>query len=106
MDRDWKYMVMWEFQVQAEVRARFEEAYGTSGVWARLFGSGEGYVSTELIRDMERAGRYITMDFWVSREAFEKFRQENADRYHALDAECEELTENEKKIGEFERLAG
>ena len=104
MDRDWKYVVIWEFHVQAGVRDRFEEAYGSNGVWARLFESGVGYARTELIRDVDQTGRYITLDFWASREAFETFREANRGRYHALDKECEAFTESEKRIGEFERL--
>ena len=106
MDRDWKFVVIWEFHVQADGREKFEEAYGINGVWARFFESAEGYVRTELIRDTERAGCYVTLDFWSSKQSYEQFRQASADRYRAVDAECEALIESETKIGAFERLAG
>src|SRR5512135_3081812 len=106
MGRDWLYVVIWEFRVRPGMEAAFEEAYGPQGAWSRLFGSGEGYLRTELIRDLETTGRYLTLDFWSSRQAYEQFRIANAERYRAIDAECETLTESENRTGEFQRVAG
>lgn len=101
MDRDWQYLVIWEFHARRGMEAAFENAYGPQGAWSRLFGSGEGYLRTELVRDLETTGRYLTMDFWSSKQAYEQFRLANADQYRAIDEECEELTASESKLGEF-----
>jgi quinol monooxygenase YgiN len=49
-------------------------------------------------------GRYLTLDLWVSRAAYEKFRADHAAEYRAIDAQCEALTEHEAEVGRFERL--
>lgn len=106
MSEDWGHLIVWEFRAKAGIEQRFEQSYGPNGAWARFFATGEGYVRTELSRDLQVEGRYMTLDFWVSREAYEKFREANADRYHAIDAECEAMTESEVEIGSFERVTG
>jgi heme-degrading monooxygenase HmoA len=104
MDGDWKYLVIWEFRVQRGMEAAFEKSYGPEGIWARLFRNGEGFVATELSRDEKKPGRYLTLDFWSSQEAYESFRAAHAARYKEIDAECEEMTESEIEIGKFARI--
>jgi heme-degrading monooxygenase HmoA len=99
----WGYVVMWEFRVRLEMVERFENAYGQNGQWARLFTPAEGYLATELVRDVQAAGRYVTLDFWKSREAYEDFRERHQAEYKAVDLECEALTESEVELGAFVR---
>ena len=82
----------------------FEEAYGSDGIWAQLFQQGEGFVGTELSRDLKDARRYLTLDFWESNAAYEKFRMERVSDYAAIDARCESLSEFERELGQFERV--
>lgn len=100
----WGYLIVWDFRVQAERQRHFEEIYGPDGAWVQLFRRGEGYLGSELVRDLEQTGRYLTMDFWKSRSAHERFRERFLAEYEAIDQQCEQLTEAEVKIGEFERL--
>jgi heme-degrading monooxygenase HmoA len=100
----WGYIIVWEFRPRQGAEARFEEAYGPQGVWAKLFARGEGFVGTELNRDLKDAGRYITVDLWVSRGAFEAFRAGHQAEYTAIDQQCEALTAEEKPLGTFQRL--
>jgi heme-degrading monooxygenase HmoA len=101
----WRYLIIWEFRVRAGMEKRFEEAYRPQGEWAQFFSQGPGYVRTELNHDLKDGRRYVTLDFWVSREAYENFRQQHASEYAALDQKFEELTEKEWEIGKFERIA-
>ena len=75
------YLVVWQFRPRPETKQRFEEAYGPHGPWARLFASAEGFIRTELNRDLKDSGRYLTLDFWVSKEAYEAFRANHAPEY-------------------------
>src|SRR5215472_2439052 len=104
MQADWGYVVIWEFRVQPGMEADFERAYGSEGGWAQLFRTGDGFSGTELHRDVSVPGRYVTLDFWSSGEAYQRFRQRNAARYAAIDAECQSLTESEVEIGSFARV--
>jgi heme-degrading monooxygenase HmoA len=101
---NWGYVVVWEFRPRSGLEGRFEELYGPRGPWARLFASGEGFVATELNRDLKDSGRYLTLDFWKSREAYNAFRAKHAAEYAAIDRECEALTAEENSLGAFERI--
>jgi [ribosomal protein S18]-alanine N-acetyltransferase len=98
------FIVAWRFTVRPAHRRDFEYAYGQRGEWVRLFRSGEGYIRTELHRDSENTARYVTLDFWSSREQYEAFRKRTKSAYRAIDAKCERLTENEELLGEFADL--
>ena len=98
-----KFTAVWEFQVSADKRRVFERAYGPNGDWAKLFCRGEGYIRTELIRDRDAPGRYLTLDFWTSRLAYQKFRRQNLAKYKAIDKRGAALTQSERCIGEFQR---
>ena len=100
----WGYVVIWEFRPRKGAETRFEEAYGPKGVWARFFARGEGFVATELNRDLKDAGRYVTLDLWVSKDAYDTFRAAHEAKYQTIDQQCESLTAEEKSIGAFERL--
>lgn len=95
------YVILWEFHIKSGSESRFEQVYGPEGDWARFFKQGEGYVATELIRDVKNPRRYVTMDYWVSRTAHESFRERWMDEYKRLDAQCESLTEREMPLGSF-----
>lgn len=100
---EWGYVVVWEFKVRAQAESRFEKAYGADGEWARLFRQDNSYFGTELIRDVKVGRQYVTLDFWRSKLAYDKFREEHRSEYKAIDAKCEELTEMEREIGSYER---
>jgi len=105
MSREAGFVAIWEFRVHKGTAARFEEVYGPTGTWGTFFRAGNGYLGTELIRDLSVQGRYVTLDFWTSKEAYDAFRGEYSARYHELDAECEDLTESEQEIGQFARVS-
>jgi heme-degrading monooxygenase HmoA len=96
------YIIVWEFIVRAEHRYEFESVYGSNGEWARLFAASADYRQTQLLRDLSDPLRYVTLDFWGSRAAHDRFRQEQAKEYNVLDERCERLTVTENKLGEFE----
>ena len=95
------YVVLWEFIIRADSAGEFEAIYGPQGEWAALFAKGEGYRETQLMRDTSDALRYLTLDFWTSREAHDRFRREHEREYMALDKRCERLTVKEHRLGEF-----
>jgi heme-degrading monooxygenase HmoA len=99
------FVVVWEFQVCSAKRREFERVYCSDGVWAKLFRRGEGYIRTDLVRDLRTPGRYLTLDFWASREAYARFKKENRAEYQAIDERCASLTESEVRVGEFQMSA-
>ena len=99
----WSYLIIWEFRVRAG-GGRFEKVYGPLGDWARFFARDDGYVRTELNHDLKDSRRYTTLDFWISEDAYENFREQHASEYAVLDHKFEVLTESELEIGKFERV--
>jgi heme-degrading monooxygenase HmoA len=95
-------MYAWEFEVAPEHQAAFVRAYGPDGDWVRLFRRAPGYVRTELLRDLARPARFVTLDHWESPEAFAAFRARYAAEFEAIDARCQALTLSEREIGRFE----
>ena len=83
---------------------RFDKVYGPLGDWARFFARDDGYVRTELNHDLKDSRRYTTLDFWISEDAYENFREQHASEYPVLDHKFEVLTESELEIGKFERV--
>ena len=96
------FVALWEYEVKPGYEKRFEKAYGPDGDWVRLFRGDLHYQETRLVREAFRLGVYLTMDFWNSREAYEKFIATHRGEYKALDAAGEELTNSERRLGWYE----
>ena len=93
------HVIVWEFRVRPDAETRFIEKYGPDGIWARFFRGGQGYIRTELVKDVAERGRFLTLDYWHSEEEFKRFRDQNQAEYKRIDRECEELTEAESYLG-------
>jgi heme-degrading monooxygenase HmoA len=102
---EWGYLIMWEFQVRTGMEKRFAKIYGAEGDWARLFHQDASYIGTELIHHFNGEQTYVTLDFWTSPQAYDKFRKQHLANYKALDRKCEALTESEREIGRFVRVS-
>lgn len=94
--------VVWEFEVAEDKAQEFERAYDGEGEWVRLFRGGPGYQGTTLLRDSDKPRRYVTVDRWTTRAAYDAFRAAHKDEYAAIDARCVTLTTAERLIGYFE----
>jgi heme-degrading monooxygenase HmoA len=99
------YVILWEFRVAPEREAAFQAAYGPDGAWARLFARGAGFIGVELLRCVDEAGRYVTVDRWRSRADFDAFKDTLGADYEALNRELEHLKAGETRIGAFEAAA-
>ncbi len=95
------HAIVWEFWTRPGREEEFARVYGPNGVWARLFARGDGFVATELLRDVADRGRFVTIDRWTSPAAFSAFLDRWTDDYRALDRRCEALTDRETALGTF-----
>ena len=93
------YEIFWEYEVHPEQAAAFESLYGAGGDWASLFREADGYVETLLFRDTDRPTRYLTIDRWRSRAAFDAFVESAGPAYAALDRWGDALTVSERRLG-------
>jgi hypothetical protein len=95
------FCYIWEFRVNPLRIDEFESAYGPDGLWTRLFKKAPDYIRTELLEDSVEMNRYITIDYWVDRSAYEQFKQDFSAEFESLDKACQSYTESERHIGDF-----
>ena len=94
------------FSYEARDGPEFERAYGPDGKWGQFFRGGAGYVGTELLRDLESPGRYLVIDRWQSREAYQAFVEANRDEYMRRVDESAFHYDHELRLGTFENVWG
>jgi heme-degrading monooxygenase HmoA len=98
------FVALWEYEVKPGGEERFENAYGPDGDWVRLFRSDSSYRETRLLRDPFRPTIYLTLDFWSSRQAYEKFLAEHHAEYQTIDEASAGLTSSERRVGWYEMV--
>ena len=84
--------------------APFERVYGADGGWAAFFRQGRGYIGTELLKDVEQPGRYLVVDRWESREAYNAFVESHRDEYMRRVDETAFMYQQELRFGTFESV--
>jgi heme-degrading monooxygenase HmoA len=92
------------FSYEVKDHAEFERVYGSDGAWAQFFGTGGGFIGTELLRDVEHPSRFLVIDRWESKEAYNAFAEENRDEYMRRVDETAFLYEQELRFGTFENV--
>jgi heme-degrading monooxygenase HmoA len=92
------------FSYEARDVAAFEAAYGPEGDWAGFFGGADGFVGTELLRDVEIPGRYLVIDRWESAEAYNAFAAEHREEYMRRVDDTRFLYDQELRFGTFENV--
>jgi len=93
------YRIVWQYDVRPERAAEFEQVYGPEGDWVQFFRSSADFLGTELYRTDQAPSRYITVDAWRSRPAYESFRKLHSERYAKLDEWCGQFTVHERTLG-------
>ena len=97
-------MIALVFSYEVSDTTEFERVYGPEGAWAQFFRAGRGYVGTELLGDLEQSGRYLVIDRWESRDAYNAFVEANRDEYMRRVDETAFLFDQELRLGTFEAL--
>jgi len=82
----------------------FEGVYGAEGEWSEFFRRGRGYIGTELLKDVEQPGRYLVIDRWESRDAYNAFVESHRDEYMRRVDESVFLYDQELRFGTFENV--
>jgi heme-degrading monooxygenase HmoA len=96
------YWIVWSFDVKPEQVKAFERVYGPQGEWIQLFGRAPGFAGSELRRETDRVGHYLTIDRWQSRADYQQFQDAFGSEYDRLDTKCKRMADVETKIGDFE----
>ena len=97
-------MIALVFVYDASQEDEFRRVYGAGGDWETFFRGGRGYVGTELLRDVEQRGRFLVVDRWESRDAYNTFVQEHREEYIRRVDETVFLYDHELRLGTFENV--
>ena len=93
------YRLVWEFDVKPVKVAEFEKIYSPEGRWSVFFNLSPDYMGTQLYRNTQDENRFVAVDQWRSRTAYETFRKANAAEYSTLDEWCRQLLSHERMLG-------
>jgi heme-degrading monooxygenase HmoA len=96
-----RYTYLWEFLVASDRIEEFKRHYGPAGTWVALFRQSPGYIETLLLQDSANPRRFITVDRWESRDAYESFESRFSREYAAIDEVCQHLTARETPLGQY-----
>ena len=96
------FAILWEFVPAPGKEREFEAAYGPKGLWAEFFADADGFLGTDLLREADGDGPYMTFDRWRSADDYDAFVTANRQAYAELDEECQALTTREFCRGSFE----
>ena len=97
-------MIALVFTYEVADGGAFERDYGSEGEWAQFFRRGGGYIGTELLRDVASPGRYLVVDRWETREAYNEFVAANKAEYTRRVDETAFAYERELRLGTFENV--
>ena len=100
-DRTSRFAYVWQYLVDPARRKDFLAAYGPDGAWVRLFARDSNYFGTVLLSDADNEERFVTIDYWSSRDARDAFRTVHAADFSSLDRQCEAYTVTEEFLGDF-----
>lgn len=92
------HVVSWRFQVKPDRIVEFKKEYGPDGSWAKLFQRGDGYLKTDLIPNQKQPAEFTTVDYWKSKDDYDRFRAANRDEYDRLDRQLAQLTTHEERL--------
>ena len=92
------FIRIWTYTVHAEHAEKFRNEYSSTGVWARYYAKGPGYLGTELFES--DANTFCTIDRWDSRAVYEAYLAETREEFDSIDAVCEEWTSAEQLVFE------
>jgi GNAT superfamily N-acetyltransferase len=96
------FVRVWEFRPRQGHEAPFRQVYGSAGAWVQLFRRAPGFLGTDLIGTC--AGeRFLTLDRWSDRSAWDAFLRTWPDEYAELDRECEPLVEIDRELALLRR---
>jgi heme-degrading monooxygenase HmoA len=92
------------FRYEVRDPASFEQVYGPEGEWAAFFRTGDGYIGTELLHDVDEPDRYLVIDRWESADAYNAFLADNQAEYLRRSDEARLHLVQELRFGTFENV--
>ena len=97
-------MIALVFSYEVRDAEAFEQVYGPEGEWSQFFSAANGYIGTELLRDVEVPGRYLVVDRWESADAYNAFVDAHREEYMERVDASRFRYDSELRFGTFESI--
>jgi heme-degrading monooxygenase HmoA len=97
-------VIVWEYEVKPDRIDDFESFYRPDGPWTSLFRSSPAFLSTTLMKDLRKKGRYMVADRWMSESMYEEFKQAHRQAYDQMSERGHRLITAETEVGRFDFL--
>jgi len=97
-------VIVWEYEVKSDRIEDFESFYRPDGPWTGLFRGSPAFLSTTLMRDLRKPGRYMVADRWMSESMYEEFKLEHQQAYDKLHERGHRFINIETEVGRFDFL--
>ena len=96
-------MIVREFVVAEGREEDFKKVFGSEGIWSELLRRSAEYLKTDCRLEAAAERRYRVLDYWLSHESFEDFRQKYQLEYEKFSRliASEGLVERETLLGSF-----
>lgn len=94
------FIRIWDYDVPADAVPAFCAAYPSHGDWVEMFARAVGYLGTELYRDPDHTGHFLTIERWRTEQDWHAFRARFGADYGALDARLDGLAATERSLFE------
>jgi hypothetical protein len=98
-------VIVREFVVAEAREEDFKKVFGFEGIWSELLRRSAEYLGTGCRLEEETERRFRVLDYWLSHESFEDFRQRYQLEYEKFSRliASEGLVERETLLGAFYR---
>jgi hypothetical protein len=96
--------IMWQFDVKNGRETEFEQLYGADGDWTTMNRHTRSYLGTSFLRDQNRAGRYLVIEYWSEMLVYEQHRAYRSDVIASLEDRRTALVDSVEPLGIFTAL--
>jgi hypothetical protein len=96
--------IMWQFDVKSGRETEFEQLYGADGDWTTMNRQTRSYLGTSFLRDQNRSGRYVVIEYWSEMLVYEQHRAYRSDVIASLEERRTTLVASVEPVGIFTAL--
>ena len=96
--------IMWQFDVKDGRETEFEQLYGADGDWTTMNRHTRSYLGTSFLRDQNRSGRYLVIEYWSEMIVYEQHRVSRSAKIDSLKERSATLVDSVEPLGIFTAL--
>ena len=93
--------IVWQFDIQPGREAEFEQFYGADGEWTAMNRHSRSYLGSSFLRDQNRAGQYLMIEYWSEMLVYEQHKLHRGDEILRLEARRSSLVAAVEPLGIF-----